>query len=61
MTYRQFNDFRYSHVLHSFQCYNLLDTEGYFMNMLSKVKTAYIWNIFKQLTTDIMDKINLCH
>jgi hypothetical protein len=61
VTFNDFNNIRYSHIYNTFNCYNQLDNTGGFKGILERLKTPYINFLFKQLTTDIMDKISICH
>jgi len=55
LTFKDFHSIRFSFVYHLFFYYSSGDSE--FLDHLKGLKSWYIWNIYKQLSWDILDKI----
>lgn len=58
ITFKDFHNIRYTFVKSLFQYYKQLDDRGEFELHLQGLKSWYIWNIYKQLSFDVLDKIN---
>ena len=54
LTAKDFHQIRYSYILQLFDYYRLVNEE--FQGQLKQLKSWYIWNIYKQLSTDILEK-----
>lgn len=49
-----YNNIRYTFVCNLFKSYDLYDKE--FAKHLSRLQSAYVWNIYKQLTEEFLHK-----
>ena len=58
LTFKDFHNIRYTFVQSMFSYYKQLDEKGDFDQHLKSLKPWYIWNIYKQLSFDVLDKIN---
>ena len=54
LTSNDFNSIRYSYVRHMFEYYGQ-SSEPFGLH-LQKVESWYIWNLYKQLSSDILEK-----
>jgi hypothetical protein len=57
LTFKDFHNIRFSFIHNIFDFYKLLINNDSFDQHLKGLKSWYVWNIYKQLSSEVLDKV----